>query len=785
MIGCLAPCAGAVDSFSSLPPPERIPVNTDQQYMLALVVNGAEREHLVPVEFRQGHYWLNAADLQHAGLPASRLPAPRLDVCALPGVSAKYDAQHQRLLLQVPVDWLPRQSLAGNRQAPRHPARITPGAVLNYDLYGQRVDGGHVSLSAWSELRYFDHQGTFSSDGVWLQSISGNRSAQQGYTRYDTYWSTQDEVRRINMIVGDVATDALSWSNSVRIGGVQWARDFSVRPDLITYPLPSFNGSAALPSTVDVFVNGYRNSSNSIQPGPFSLTNLPFISGGGDAVIVTTDALGRRVATSLPFYVSSHLLTPGLDDYSLAGGLMRQGYGLRNIDYDQPVMSGSYRRGITDWLTLEGHTEAAGSLMLGGIGSLIKVGCWGVVNGALTGSGADSHTGNQYNGGYQYSNRYYTLSLQHSWRSPQYTNLARYGGHPGQGNIGSALSRYSAQYSASTTLNQYGNLGAAWIDIRSASGERASLWTFSWSKNLWGGASMILSGSRDRQQRDWSGVLTLFMPWQERISAGVNSERDSNGRTAQRLSLSRAMPTDGGLAWDVSYALMQRQADYQQVNLDYRSAYYDVAGGYYGNSHNQTEWADVSGALLWMDQQLFVSSPINNAFVLVKTGYPSVGLSYENQRVGATDRRGYLLVPGISAWYAGKYRIDTLDLPAEMTTPRVEQRVAVRRRSGYLLDFPVEPLRGASVILHDATGQPLPIATEIRRAGRPPAWVGWDGIVWLEDLQVDNPLSALAPDGRQCHSRLRLPDGHARALHTYGPLICPFTPTQERRSDDR
>jgi outer membrane usher protein FimD/PapC len=40
--------------------------------------------------------------------------------------------------------------------------------------------------------------------------------------------------------------------------GFQVQRNYSTRPDLITYPLPQFIGQAALPSTVDLIINGQK-----------------------------------------------------------------------------------------------------------------------------------------------------------------------------------------------------------------------------------------------------------------------------------------------------------------------------------------------------------------------------------------------------------------------------------------------------------------------------------------------------------------------------------------------
>lgn len=49
--------------------------------------------------------------------------------------------------------------------------------------------------------------------------------------------------------------------------------------------------------------------------------------------MVTTDALGRQVSTTLPFYVTSSLLQQGLSDYSVAAGSLRRDYAVRDFSY--------------------------------------------------------------------------------------------------------------------------------------------------------------------------------------------------------------------------------------------------------------------------------------------------------------------------------------------------------------------------------------------------------------------------------------------------------------------
>ncbi|WP_205298917.1 fimbria/pilus outer membrane usher protein [Candidatus Pantoea communis] len=776
---CLLPQISSAETFSELPPPPALENNASgQQYMLELVVNQNARGDIVPVERKNGDFWLRSGDLKRAGIPAEKLQGEQIDVNQLAEVKAEYDERRQRLLLTVPPAWLPGQVIGKDQRGPRYPGRASNGALLNYDFYATRTDNAGSRLSSWNELRVFGPSGQFSTNGVYTQQLEGGVSGQQeGYIRYDTWFSNEDENDAISWRAGDLVTDALSWSNSVRLGGVQIARDFSVRPDLVTYPLPAFSGQAAVPSSVDLFINGYRSTQANVQPGPWSLTNVPFVNGAGDAVITTTDAVGRQVTTTLPFYVSSSLLRQGLSDYSFSAGAIRENYGLENFDYGAAAASGSYRYGLTDWLTLESHAEGSDSVATGGAGGLVKLGSWGVVNGALAQSQMEGKPGTQYSWGYQYNNSWFSLGTQHVLRTADYGNLALVGSRGDSANTSYSLARRSAQYTASVSLNQYGSLGLAYFDIAGGSGDRTRLWNLSWSKNLWGNSSLYISASRDQEQGDWSGAISLVIPFGEQSSASVSYERDQQGNNNQRLYVSRAMPTDGGFAYDAAWANQGGDSgDYRQASLRYRNNKIDTSAGFYGDNDNTTQWADFTGSLVLMDNRVFAANDINDAFVVVKTDYPDVTVRYENQAMGRTDNQGYLLVPSISSYYGAKYDIDTLDLPADRTAPKVEQRFAVKRKSGYLLNFPVERLRAASVVLQDKQGQPLPISSQVLRPNQGTEYIGWDGIVWMENLSAENPIHVVTPDGRSCDTTLTIADGQPKALETYGPLTCDLPP---------
>jgi outer membrane usher protein len=586
------------------------------------------------------------------------------------------------------------------------------------------------------------------------------------YLRYDTTWRYSDDERLLTYEAGDLVSGALPWTSSVRMGGVQWSRDFAVRPDLVTYPLPQFAGEAAVPSSVDLFINGYKSSSADLQPGPYTLTNIPFINGAGEAVVVTTDALGRQVSTTVPFYVTSTLLQKGLSDFSVAAGTLRQDYGLRDFSYGPGATSGSMRYGLSDNFTVESHAEASDSLALGGVGGNVRLGNFGVLNTAISQSRFEGDSGQQLSLGYQYSSQRYSFSWQRLQRRDRYADLTL---------VDSAyttLSKRSEQATLSLNLDDWGSLGAGYFDVRAADDSRTRLLNLTWSKPLWRNTSFYLSANREIGDSNWAVQAQLVIPFDLRGSLAISSERSNTGQTQQRVNYSRAVPTEGGVGFNLGYAQGDGPA-YRQADVTWRLQSVQLQAGVYGNSDAETRWADASGSLVWMDRQVFAANRIDDAFVVVSTdGYADIPVRYENQQVGQTDRNGHLLVPWSSAYYRGKYEIDPLNLPANVRSPNVEQRIAVRRGSGYLLEFPLTRVIAASIVLVDAQQQNLPLGSGVvhLQSGTQTV-VGWDGLVYLENLQSQNSLQVSLADGKTCQVQFAV-DPKQDQIPLIGPLVC-------------
>ncbi|MFJ4195853.1 fimbria/pilus outer membrane usher protein [Pseudomonas sp. NPDC089534] len=750
------------------PPPSGMEAVSDAQLFLDLVVNRMNTGRVVGVEQRGGRLYVPAATLRETGMRLPEGLGAEVDLDGLPGLHSDYDSASQRLSLDVPPDWLPEQFI-GNRQVyPRTPALSSFGALFNYDLYLNDTDDAGTYLAAWNEVRVFDSWGTLSNTGQYRRTLSGDAvsTLDNGYLRYDTTWRYSDDDRMLTYEAGDVVSGALPWSSSVRLGGVQFSRDFAVRPDLVTYPLPQFAGEAAVPSSVDLFINGFKSSSAELQPGPYTLTNVPFINGAGEAVVVTTDALGRQVSTTVPFYVTSSLLQKGLSDFSVSAGTLRRDYGLKDFSYGPGVTSGSLRYGVSDLFTLESHAEAAEELALGGLGGNLRLGNFGVLNTAVSQSRFDGDTGQQFSLGYQYSGQRYSFSWQRLQRRDRYADLTVVDSPY------TSLSRRSEQATLSVNLERWGSLGAGYFDIRAADDTRTRLLNLTWSKPLWRNSSFYLSANREIGDSNWAVQAQLVIPFDLYGSLAVSSERSKTGQSQQRVNYSRAVPIEGGVGFNLGYAKGDG-ADYRQADLTWRLQSVQLQAGVYGTSEVETRWADASGSLVWMDHQVFAANRIDDAFVVVSTdGFADIPVRYENQQVGRTDRNGHLLVPWSSAYYRGKYEIDPLNLPANVRSPNVEQRIAVRRGSGYLLEFALDRVVAASVVLVDAQQRELPLGSGVlhEQSGARTV-VGWDGLVYLENLAAENSLQVTLADGKACRVRFSV-DMNQEQVPLIGPLVC-------------
>lgn len=731
---------------------------------LDVTVNGSS-SGLAHFGQRDGKLWATKATLRQLGfvLPEHTADPVRLD--SLHGVQVSFDQERQSVVIIAPLSLLklPTHILDTWTTAPRK-AGASPGLLLNYDLYGTRGGHGNGSLNAFTELRAFNGTGVLSSTSLSQASRAGdawnNRSV-----RLDTSWSTSFPEEMLTLRIGDTLTATTSWSRSMRMGGVQIGTNFSLQPYRVTIPLPEFMGSATLPSRVELYVNGMKQYSGNVPAGPFQLNTVPGINGAGNAQVMLTNALGQVTTLDFSLYNTPTLLQKGLSDWSAELGVVRENYGLASFDYDDnPASSGTWRHGFSSNFTGEFHGEVTRDLTNAGAGGNWLLGSVGVVSASAAHSQSRGLSGSQYSLGYSWTSSRYNFGVNGMRADDDYRDTASlYGGPPPE---------LSASAQAGFSTDHLGSFGLNYVHLRYQQQPASRYASAYWYKSA--GRRMTLSLNVNQnldQRRDRSFFLSLNLSLDDRIymSAGVQHDGDRNLYT---VNATQSVPTAGGFGWR---AQLQQGEGTQggQAELDYLGRYGQVQAGISNMAGSHYTYAGANGSVVLMGGGLFAARQIYGGFAVVSTdGVPNVPVKLENNLVGTTDRSGHLLVTPLNAYQNNKLSIDPMDLPAGVRITRVNTITTPTDRAGTLVRFGITPTRAASIILVDAAGKPLPVGSTVRVRGHhdAPALLGFDGVVYLDTLDVRNVLDVDTP-ADTCHVTF---DYHKQGdgIPQIGPLTC-------------
>lgn len=149
----------------------------------------------------------------------------------------------------------------------------------------------------------------------------------------------------------------------MRFGGISLTRNYTLQPSVNTSTRDILTDSVTMPSTVDLYIQGIRTSSQQVTPGQFTLNTAPVLSGNGSAQVVITDINGQQRVVDLALYGTNRLLTQGLHTWGLNAGWVRKDYSVRSFSYDTEFIGvGDWRYGATNQLTFESHTEQGANL---------------------------------------------------------------------------------------------------------------------------------------------------------------------------------------------------------------------------------------------------------------------------------------------------------------------------------------------------------------------------------------------------------------------------------------
>ncbi len=728
----------------------------------------------------------------------------RLDT--IPGVTYRLDRTTQTLYLTVPKGMRKAKVYDATRSGTAVDAgRADYSSLLNYSLFASAAQGvsartvtgaygGFNGVNASLDGRFIAPFGTFSQTALvgtipnYYNALDPLSVSSVDARRFDSTFTYVDPGTFMTYKAGDTINGGLAWTRPVRMGGFQVQRNFTARPDIITQALPSFSGSAAAPSSVDVFVNGVKTYSQQVAAGPFQLANVPTI-GGGEARVVVRDASGKEVETKLPFFNAPSLLRPGLYEASAEVGVARYNFGITSNDYgESPIASVSLRSGITDWVTGEAHAEGGLGLANGGAGAVLNVANRAVVAAAVTGSLQDGKAGVQLFGSIDTQVGPVRVHAQTQRALGDYTDLAiasarlrpTTADEEARAAASGAALDLRAYYRPAIARDQVtlslpiafdrSNVSATWIRTEPDRGAVSQIVSLSYARPFIAKSSLFATAYANVDEIKKAGVYAgVSMPLGDAsVSASVNSQ--SNGVTA---SVDAAKPL-GSEPGEWGYRV--RDSEGYQANraaaISYRTEKVRLEATVQQDDRSVRETAEASGSIVAMKGGVYMANRVEDGFAVVSAGAPGVRVLAENRFVGETDSDGMLLVPNLRSNQKNNISIDPTNLSISAEVDNPHQQVVPAYKSGVAVDFKVRR-EGSSaiVILKKPNGSYVDAGSNGRLAsGGETFLVGYDGQAFIKGLQAQNTIIVVI-DKSECRASFGFkPKADTQVV--IGPVVC-------------
>lgn len=726
---------------------------------------------------------------------------PHLSLRSMNGVS--FDFQEGGLLLNLTVDprLLPSRNLAmqGQRLKPRGFVPQGGSGFFNYALTAAGGRGAPNKLDFSGEAGWRSADNLFVSNGSTVQDSNGARRFVRLMS--SVTHDAREQLQRI--VVGDFFTPSRDFSTGTNIGGIGISKLYGLNPYFVQFPTQSVGGTVALPSDLEVYLNGQRIRTDKLPPGQFQLNDILAYGGASDVRLVLRDAFGRVQQLDYSFYFSDQPLRQGLHEYSYNVGAVRRNYGTRSNDYGPLALTMFHRYGFSDALTLGARAEATRKLFNAGPTASVVWGAAGVTSMALAASSIEGHHGASGLASYNYQSKRWGLgaSVRRDWRE-----YAALGDPPTMTNR-----KAEGNFTASYYLGRRGTVsfGHSFLSTRDAGPASGTLpgQPFAMSSLSANHVSALsyyvpLASGRAALSARFSHIRDTVTPQgRNEIFLGVtvfldkdylfaSSYRNDKTTNAQSVQFTKNQPVGEGLGYvlsgdrssDPSGRSLQAKASIQ-FNAPAAILRADLGGSQDQLGHDTGDYrASVAGGIGFAGGGIGFGRPIMDSFGIVKVGeLPGVAVSVNGQPIGETDRHGQVFVPTLTPYFDNDVSIDTRSIPMEYSVAANVRTVSPSARGGAVVDFPVTRLQAFTGKLKYQPAADAIKPVEFREISisvdgkRQTFETGRGGEFYLENLKPGTYPATVDVEGKPCLFDIVIPQSNETFVEL-GDLSCQPSP---------
>ncbi|MCY1669426.1 fimbria/pilus outer membrane usher protein [Novosphingobium sp. SL115] len=718
---------------------------TDPQ-PVGLILNGMATAEPGLLVIHDGRLLARVEDLRQLGIEAALtigvLPIDGQDYVELGGIaglSAQFDAEQANLKISASPEVFPHLAFAPqDTRIPRSP--ILPAQFLGYDL-ALSSSGAKARISGLLDAGLSGKWGVLGS--TFLLTGKGLHTA-----RLDTSFRREFPDQRLRLVLGDTVSRPGPGGQALRFGGFQFGTDFGLDPQAINFPLPVVGGSTALPSTVELLSQAQRQSYD-IAPGAFDVALQPRMTGAGQVTMNIRDVAGNSRQVVRNFYTSADLLRPGLTDFNLEAGALRQDFGAASNHYGAFFAAVGVRHPLASWFTAQARVETSADASVIGFGGSFVAGALGEVSAVGSLSAARGKTGHVVRVQARRSTPTYSLSASVETTSRDFQSLGQ--------SVFQTGARREIALAASASLGRAGGINLAHALLEEGGGTPSarsfSMTSASYNGNVLGGGlgagvQRTSWRSPDRAGTSWSlfASYTIALGPRTRVSQFAET-----GRLATTFDMSLPDGPGYGLRGLVGE---DRGAPWLEGALAVRTA----AGDFGLQANKRGEFSGIqataSGAIVRVGDTMLATPRLDYAFALIDVASDeTVTVMVENRELPRQAGGGRkVIATGLQPYAPNHIGIDASSIAIDAALISADALATPGWRQAAVVHFGDSGRQPASFRLVDTTGRAIPVGATLR-SPTGTGIVGYDGEVWMDDHTPGDALIVMLSD-RQCRSFL-------------------------------
>lgn len=676
---------------------------SDQQLNTSIVniwVNGVDYGVESVAFDRLGKKFIECIALSNIGVVVEKLEKDSIkkDFCSLssPSIQFSEDQSLQSINITIPSDYF---LISDNDFIYNTPSKASFGGFLNYSLLYSR-DEVEDEFNTLAEIGIFKDYWLFKNSFVYKNNPL---ETENKFLRVESVFELEFPDKFWRLTLGDTTTPSNSLNNSLRFGGLSFGTNYTSRPDFVYWNSPILQGSAAVPSTVDLYLNGVNLYRENVAPGSYSLPTGSLLNKSGNAQIVVEDILGNRTVRNFPIYINSRLLKPELDEFNISIGKLRYGYDEVESDYRDFFGKFLYRRGISHYTTLGTDMLYSDQVQNMSVLWTQAIKNYALLDTILSGSQTDDNTGYAGSLGISRDFTNWSVGMQSQLYSKEYRYLDF-------GDVLSYKKMTNMFYFTVANLGYFDSLGVNYIDQTYYNNDEVSLddrkvLNLSLGKRLTPKLDVAFGYFKDFGGDSDSGFNIVFnYDWGDRRRLTLDHYTQNE---STRLNYSRTTIGQEGFDYTVGVNHMDNEVNLNGYGL-WKTNVGDLRLSHDEYSDGRLSQVNFNGAFVWLGNQVALTKYVNNSFALLNVSdHADLDIYRSSSLIGKTNQKGYMFVHNIIPYIQYDLSFDQNQLNMDETFDYASKKIVGLDQRGYKVNFPIYQTKRIAVRLIDAQRQHL------------------------------------------------------------------------------